>query len=233
MKKTLFLSLVAASLLAGANLYATPSTQIWNPSTDIQPLRTFHAGVDNYFSVANNEEATKRYALGTDMGLEYGVVKNLEIGFDAVEPSADPVYFNVKYGLPESGYLPAFAAGVFNAGTKKDSTDYNIFYGVAAKTFDPVGRISLGYYSGNDKLLVDEKGDKANTGLIGSWDKQLTKKIWASVDYASGNSSYGSFSFGGSYSLADNVSMIIGYVIFNNTSLNPNNTLTTQFDINF
>jgi hypothetical protein len=228
--KILFL-LLGINLTLVPFLYATPSTQIWNPSTDIQAQKTGHLGIDNYYSVVNN--ANTPYALGTDVGFTYGLVKNLEVGIDVVEPSVDPLLFNAKYGLPEGETAPALALGVFNAGTKQDVTNYNIIYGVAAKTFQPVGRFSVGYYSGNEKLLLDENGKKANTGVIASWDKTLTDKIWVSLDYASGNSAYGSFSPGFSYLFASNVSVIFGYVFYNNATLNRNNHFTTQLDINF
>src|SRR3989339_1449843 len=120
-----------------SSLYATPTTQIWNPSTDIQALRTFHLGIDNYSSVSDND--SKPYALGTDIGLTYGAFKGLEVGIDLLEPSADPLYFNAKYGLTEGKVMPAIAVGGVSFGTKKDVTDYNILYGVLAKSFAPVG----------------------------------------------------------------------------------------------
>jgi hypothetical protein len=223
--------LFAAVFLPVSSLSATPTTQIWNPSTDTQAPGTFHFGIDNYYSLFDNR--SKPYALGTDIGLTGGVVRGLEIGVDMLEPAADPLYFNAKYGIPEGKTMPALAVGVFNIGTKKDATNYNILYGVLAKTFAPAGRFSLGYYTGNSSLLVDENGKKANTGLIATWDRALTDKIWASVDYASGKSFYGSLSFGGSYAFAPNTSIIFGYVIYNNQNINHNNQFTTQLDINF
>jgi len=231
MKKP-FVVLVALMLLGvSGKVFATPSTQIWNPSTDIQALGTFHLGIDNYFSVSSND--TKPYAFPTDVGLTYGLFKNLEVGVDLMEPTADPLYLNFKYGLPEGDVIPAVAVGAFNIGTKKDVTDYNVLYGVVAKTFKPIGRLTLGYYNGNDKLYVDENGDKANSGLIATWDRAITDKIWASVDYASGISAYGCLSFGTSYMFTPNTSVILGYVIYNNDKINVNNQVTTQLDINF
>jgi hypothetical protein len=215
-----------------SSLYATPSTQIWNPSTDIQAKGTWHLGIDNYFSVVDND--TKPYAFGTDVGLTYGLIPNLEVGIDVIEPAADPLFFNAKYGLPEGDVMPAVAVGGFNFGTKMDATNYNMVYGVLAKTFKPVGRFSLGYYDGlTDTLFLDENGEKANTGVIATWDRAITDKIWASVDYASGKSWYGSLSFGASYAFAPNTSVIFGYVIYNNDKVVPNNQFTTQLDINF
>ena len=211
--------------------YATPSTQIWNPSTDVQVLKTFHLGIDNYFSVSDNKDNPA--AFPTDIGLTYGALKNLELGIDLMYPNQYPIYFNVKYWMSEKNNLPAYAVGVFNAGVKKDITDYNIFYGVLAKTLKDYGRVSIGYYKGSDKLLVDENGQKSNTGLILTWDKALSSKIWAAIDYASGDSSYGNLSLGTAYSFAPNVSVIFGYTIYNNEKINKNDTFTTQLDVNF
>jgi hypothetical protein len=218
-------------ILIGATARATPSTQIWNPSTDIQPTGKFHLGIDNYYSVKDNMDHP--YASPTYVGLTYGFLNYFEAGIDLAYPSQYPLYFNLKAGLPEKDMMPSAAVGIMNVGTKSDVTNYNIFYGVVAKTFGPIGRITVGGYTGNDQLLLDENGDKANTGMILSWDKAIIDKIWASVDYASGDSSYGSLSFGASYSFAPNVSVILGYVIYNNDILNPNDQATTQLDINF
>lgn len=223
---------VCSSVLAAATLHATPSTQIWNPSTDVQAAGTFHLGIDNYFSVVDND--TKAYAFATDIGLTYGVLKNLEAGIDMFEPSTDPLQLNMKYGLPEAGSMPALAVGGCNFGTKADVTDYNILYALAAKTFAPIGRFTAGYYrGGNPSLFLDENGDEQNTGFIATWDKALSSKVWASVDYASGMSWYGNLSFGASYAFAPNTSVIFGYVIYNNSAVNTNNQFTTQLDINF
>ena len=83
--------ILLAALVTGVFVFATPSTQIWNPSTDIQGAGTFHLGIDNYFSIESN--TVKPYAFGTDVGLTYGLMKELEIGIDAVEPSVNPLFF--------------------------------------------------------------------------------------------------------------------------------------------
>jgi hypothetical protein len=243
MEKLTYLLFVVLALGGTTRLFATPSTQIWNPSTDIQAKGTWHLGIDNYFSVVDNK--TKPYVAATDLGLTYGLFKNFEVGIDYMGGWSDPLMFNAKYGLPEGDTIPAIAVGAMNFGTRKtendatgtqiNGTDYNIIYGVIAKTFKPIGRLSVGYYSGNDLLLLDETGAKANTGLIATWDKQLTDKVWASVDYASGQSFYGNTSVGFSYAFAPNTSIIFGYVFYNNTNpaVNLNNQFTTQLDINF
>lgn len=226
------LLIICAFIVLGTNkVLATTSTQIWNPSTDIQKAGTVHLGIDNYFSVFKNAE--KPFQILPDLGITVGVWKYLEVGMDMIQPSQDPFYFNFKLGLPESGKLPAVAIGGFNIATNSDVTNYNMVYGLVAKTLPTIGRMSVGYYRGtNADPFLDEAGKKATNGIIATWDRMLTDKVWLCVDYASGQSWYGSLSFGTSYTFSSNVSVIFGYVIFNNGKVVPNNTFTTQLDVN-
>jgi hypothetical protein len=218
-------------LLCAHQVFATASTQIWNPSTDIQKSGTAHIHVDNYFSIFKNIE--KPFQIYPLIGVTAGVWKYLEVGIDMIQPTPDPFYFNFKLGLPESGSFPALAVGDSYIGTKRGVTDFHLAYGLAAKTLHPVGRLTIGYYHGfKEALFPDEAGRKVNTGVIATWDKAVSDKVWLCVDYASGQSWYGSLSFGTSYTFSSNVSVIFGYVIFNNSKVVPNNTFTTQLDVN-
>ncbi|OGC04878.1 hypothetical protein A2276_02825 [candidate division WOR-1 bacterium RIFOXYA12_FULL_43_27] len=217
MKKVL-----VALLLLQSVAFATPSTQIWNPSTDIQPLGVWHFGIDNYFTLEGPAEGG--YAFPTDTGLTYGLLPGLEVGADVFLPQSDPFTFNAKYGVGENGILPAVAVGGFGFGTKGGVTDQNVLYGVAAKT-TPLGRLSVGYFSGNEKVL----GAGENSGLILTWDKTITDKLWACVDYAGSKSVLGATFYGISWIFAPNTSVIFGYGTYNNGA-KP--TVTTQLDIN-
>ncbi len=217
---------IAIVLAAEGGAMATPSTQIWNPSTDIQPAGVWHLGIDNYFT--SQGPADGGYAFPTDTGLTYGLLPGLEVGADVFLPQSSPFVFNAKYGISESGNLPAFAVGGFGFGTEKGVTDQNVIYAVAAKTF-PVGRLTAGYFSGNSSVLKDPSGNPDNSGVILTWDKYLTDKVWACVDYASSNSALGALFYGLSYSFAPNTSVILGYGTYNNGA-KP--TITTQVDIN-
>ncbi len=217
-------------LTGGHRAYGTASTQIWNPSVDIQKRGTIHFGIDNYFSIFDNR--TRAFQLAPDLGVTVGVLDRLEVGIDMVQPSPDPLYFNFKLGIPESGPWPAFAAGGFNFGGRRGATDYNMLYGVAGKNLPWMGRLTFGVYRGmNERLFPDSHQKEADSGIIASWDRTLTGKIWACVDYASGNSWYGSLSFGGSYEFSPDVSVIFGYVVFNDDRVVRNNVFTTQLDI--
>jgi hypothetical protein len=236
MKMNLMMLVVSILLISSVACFATPSTQIWNPSTDIQSAGTWHLGIDNYFTSAWPQNGG--YAYPTDVNLTYGALPNLEVGIDSFMPSVNQFEFNAKYGIAENGNMPAYAIGAqnfgFNVTPDKVSADMNIWYAVVAKTFG-IGRLTGGYYTGNDKVLVDNNGDTANTGFIATWDKAVTDKIWLCLDYASGYSAYGSFFYGGSYSFASNTSVIFGYGTFNKhqvtgDGLDP--VFTTQLDIN-
>ena len=205
---------------------ATPSTQIWNPSTDIQTNGVWHLGIDNYFTVKAPSEGG--YAFPTDTGLTYGLLPGLEVGIDAFLPQREPFNFNAKYGIVETEALPAFAIGGFGFGTEKDVTDQNVLYAVIAKTF-AIGRITAGWFSGNGRILVDAEGKEDPSGLILTWDKALTDKLWACADYAGSKSLLGSFFYGFSWAFASNVSVIFGYGTYNNGA-DP--TVSTQLDIN-
>jgi hypothetical protein len=239
---------VSAFLLVGwaADVMATPSTQIWIPSTDIQKFGTFHLGIDNYTTVFRDAE-DGAHDFATDFGLTAGVLPfeklQLEVGVDLFEPTDDPVMFNAKLGIPEEAlftYSPALAVGGFAFGTQTDeekgATDYNIVYGLAAKTLPMVGRLSAGYYTGNDDLLVDIDGNKENHGLLLSWDRtmsEISDKLWMAVDYQGGKNAFGALGTGAAWSFSDNVSVILGYVFFNDNELVGKDTVTVQVDINF
>jgi hypothetical protein len=214
--------LVALSGMA----FATPTTQIWNPSTDIQAKGSWHLGIDNYFTAAGPAEGG--YAFPTDLGLTYGILPGLEVGVDLIEPQASPLVFNAKYGIAEKDNFPALAVGGFGFGTQRDVTDQNVIYAVAAKSFT-VGRLSAGWFIGNEKVLTDPSGVKDNTGIILTWDKQVNDKLWACIDYAGSRSALGAAYYGFSWLFASNTSIIIAYGNYNNGN-KP--TVTTQLDIN-
>jgi len=211
-----------------------------------------HLGIDSYLRTAKTEGV--RGAGITDLGLTTGFLPfekvQGEIGVDYLymgDSNYDdyPVYFNLKIGMPEGAMFknsPAIAFGAYNIGTKKNLTNYNIFYGLIAKSIPVLGRFSVGYYSGNEKILVDENLVKANSGILASWDRTMTEisdKLWIAVDYQGGVNYLGALNVGASWSFSKNVSVIAGYDFYNNNHAYYNtnnqnaNTFTVQVDINF
>ena len=247
-----FIIAVLLFVLSSELSFSTPSTQIWIPSTDFQKWKTMHLGLDNY--IRTEKINGIRGAGMFDMGLTTGLLPfekfQGEIGVDYLYMGDDnyddyPIYFNAKIGLPENALFknsPAIALGAFNFGLKKNLTNYNIIYGEIAKTIPVLGRLTVGYYTGNEKILVDENLKKGNSGLLLSWDRTMTEisdKLWLAVDYQGGKSYIGALNIGAAWTFSKNVSVIFGYDIYNNKKAYYNtndqnaNSFTAQVDINF
>lgn len=256
-KASAICTIAVLSTISIAN--ATGSTQIWIPSTDIQAFKSIHLGIDNY--IRTQKDANGVYGSGIyDLGLTTGISPfskvQVEIGIDYLNMGDNnivdarnydlhPIYFNGKIAIPEDSFFkgaPAIAVGAYNIGTKTSLTNYNIVYGLIAKTIPFIGRISAGYYTGNKTLLVDESGKSSNSGLLLSWDRvvpEISDKLWLAVDYQSGKNYLGALNFGLSWAFSKNVSVIFAYDIYNNkkafyNTYNVNaDSFTTQLDINF
>ena len=218
---------------------ATPSTQIWMPSTDIQGYLNPHFGWDVYLTNTGNGTVSNG---GVTMGVLPFKKVGMEVGIDYRDISGDhqyPVYFNAKVGLPEDAffkYMPALAIGGFDFGLKDSSTNYNVTYGLLARTFPIIGRLSVGGYTAlsPDILWMSSDGKLNKSGALVSLDRTMTEissKLWIGLDYMSGNNAYGAFSFGASWNWSPTVSTILGYDIWNDSKvLKP--TVTFQLDIN-
>lgn len=257
MRKSLtrFISTVFITGVIGvASAYATPSTHVWAPSTDVQAFGVAHITSDIYIPVKKFDGV--RPGTVTNLGLTVGVLPfekvGLEVGFDHIEGQY-PIYFNAKLGIPENAYgefFPALAVGGYSIGTKtggdntvdpiKPGSDFNIYYAKAAKTIGPVGRFSVGYYTGNDKLLVDDldpnSAKPSENGVLICWERtisELSDNLWLAVDYMGGDSSAGALSYGFAWKFAPNTSVIFGYVDQNNDKVTPGDTFTVQVDIDF
>jgi hypothetical protein len=227
---------------------ATATTHVWGPSTDVQAFKIWHITSDFYIPV--RRDATGNHpATVTNAGLTVGVLPfktiNAEIGIDhktGLGPADDyPMYLNAKIGMPENvwGVLsPALAIGAFDIGTKSDMTDYNVFYGEVAKTAKAgntdLGRFSLGYFTGNDELLLDTKDEKDNFGVMAAWERTMTEisdKLWLCLEYMGTNSAYGTFNVGAAWKFAPNVGVLAGYDFYNEPDFVD--TATLQVDIDF
>jgi hypothetical protein len=229
---------------------ATPSTQIWIPSTDAKDFKNIHIDLDNYARFSSATDAgTNMYNVGLSAGVLPLDNLKLEVGVDFLKQdikAADdhPFYFNAKLATPEGAFgikeLPAFAVGGFNLGTVT-ATQQNIVYGLVAKTLPVIGRLSVGGYSGDKDLLSVGGSTKSNTGVLASLDRnmpEISDKLWLAVDYMSGNNLNGEISIGGSWTFSKQISLIVGAVFFNPFQNSVGGvipggkpTLTTQIDI--
>jgi hypothetical protein len=245
------LVLAAGSLVGGAPhiAHATPSTTYWTPMTvDIQPYGVLHAGVDNYFTVFRKADDGGGM-FPTDLGLTLGVLPfdklRMEVGVDLLESSDNPLYFNAKIGVPEDAFFsgqPTLQIGVFNVGTKSDVTNQNILYGVIGKSIPGIGRLSVGPYIGNKKVLVDKDGEKENVGFMAAFDRAFLpakdaagnefSRVVVAADYASGKNAIGGGGAGLYYFFTKDISLLTGPVFFNEEAINGKWKWTVQLDIN-
>ena len=229
---------IASMLVAMAcgTAMATPSTQIWIPSTDVKSYKDIHIDIDNYARFASKSSAgPNMYNIGLSAGVLPLENLKLEVGVDFLKQNLEasdnhPFYFNAKLGTPEDAFgikgLPAFAIGAYNLGTfdKPEvglSTRQNIVYGLVAKTVPVIGRISAGGYIGSERSLAlagTSNLKSNNTGIMASWDRtmpEINDKLWLAVDYMSGNNANGELSVGGSWAFSKQVSLLVGVVFFN------------------
>ncbi len=228
---------------------ATPSTTYWTPMTiDIQPYGVVHGGVDNYFTVARKLQDGGG-AFPTDLGLTVGVLPfqklQMELGLDYLGPADYPLSFNAKIGTPEGALFkgsPTLQAGLFNVGTKTDVTNQNVVYGVVGKSIPGLGRLSVGPYVGNGRVLRDSAGEEAKSGMMAAFDRgfaptkdkegnEYSRFVFA-ADYASGKNAIGGGGFGIYYYYRSNISLLIGPVFFNDAGMNGKWKWTVQLDIN-
>ena len=206
MKKFIATTALAATMTVAAagTALATPSTQIWIPSTDIQPYKTFHLGIDNYIRASGKSGTgapirdTNVYDIGPEVGILPFEKLQMEVGFDFYSNSLEandnhPINGNFKIGTPEDSlfkFSPAIAVGMYNIGPNPGNgnaslvlSGQNIAYVLAAKTLPEIGkipslgRISAGYYRGAKSALVDANNPakSANEGVLLSWDRTMTE----------------------------------------------------------
>ena len=238
---TSFATILALSLCFTQTAMATPSSQIRIPSVDIQPYDRIHFGVDTFNSIGSkSSEAT---ANTINYGLTFGLLQDadifgIEMGADFRDISGDsrnPFLYNAKMGMKEGTTFlgvpaPAVVLGIFDFGINGNS---NIVYLLTATTFDPIGRLSVGYAKGNSKTLetvTNSSGTGDESGVMFSWDRHLSGKLWAAVDYLGSDGPYGALSFGMSYALSERSKFLLGYVVYNNSNLHQP-AITFQFDM--
>ncbi len=187
--------------LASSMALATPSTQIWIPSTDVKALHEYHIDIDNYTRFSSNSKYNYVNPNLYNVGLSAGVLPfenvKLELGVDFLKSGYNndsasgyaydrsPLYFNAKLGTPEDAFgvkgLPSFAVGAYNLGVYDKpeigfSTRQNIVYGLVGKTLPVLGRLSVGGYYGSSRALAstgNPSGTKNNSGIMASWDRSM------------------------------------------------------------
>lgn len=219
-------ALATFSLLAGAAVatWATPSSIVLIPSTDVREPGQNHLDFDGYFTFDSPAASPV-----TVLGYSRGFPGRFEAGVDHIGSSRDPFLLHAKWQAlaPREGRAPvAVAVGAYNWGGSDNPLAGNLLYGLASYTLPQAGRFSLGYQHGQKSRVGED-----NNMLLLAWEKQLNPKWWAAIDYASGDSGFGAISPGVAYTFAPNTSVLFGYDFYNNGALKD--TITVQVDINF
>jgi hypothetical protein len=213
------MALTASAVTAA---WSTPSTLVFIPSTDVQAPKTWHFGLDTYFTFD-----AKGTGNVVDTGITYGLPGRIEVGLDHIGGSDDPFLFNAKWqAIPEQGKSPAVSIGAYNYGFDDNPLAGNLLYALVSKTFGKTGRFHLGFQHGQSSRVGED-----NDMLLLAWDKQIAPKWYAAIDYASGDSAFGALSPGVAYSFAQNTSVLFGYDFYNEDAFDD--TFTIQVDINF
>ncbi|MBM3501675.1 MAG: hypothetical protein FJX74_23730, partial [Armatimonadetes bacterium] len=202
-----------AALLVAACAAATPSTIIYIPSTDTCPQGTVHLDYDTLFTVGQGADNSN----ATSIGAVYGLTDRLEIGFDYLTNTTNPILGNAKYKVWNDEQFTV-SVGAWLLGDE-GTTGANQVYGLASYNSD-AGRFALGFAHGSRETLGTDENQ-----LWLSYDKALDAKWWVGADYVSGDSPMGSLNLGVGYAVADNVSMILGYDFYNASGLNDTVTL--------
>jgi hypothetical protein len=257
--------LTAASaivVMASSMAMATPTGQIWIPSTDAKAFKEVTINLTNIVRFSNAADAGPNYF---DVGVVAGVLPyetvKLEIGIDYLTTGTKakiddyPVYFNAKLATAEDlgvKGMPALAVGAYNLGTYDKpevglSTRQNLVYALLAETIPVVGRISAGGYYGAKRALANGTNSidsKMNSGIMASWDRTISEvsdKLWTAVDYMSGNNGNGQLGIGASWAFSKQITLLAGLQIFNpfykpsggETLPGGKPAVTTQLFINF
>lgn len=242
----LFTRALAATILALAATAAsaTPSTTFWTPSTTYtQPYLVPHLTYDTYFGELG--------AYPVDTGITVGVLPfdavNGEVGFDLLYPGLTQAGFslNGKVTLVEgklAPWQPGVSVGVGNIGFTK-ATAVNLLHAHVGKTLPVIGEIGFGVYTGNENVLVDADGKKANSGVFLHWmgpefavNLPGLKKIIPAADFQSGKNMLGAAGGGLYFYFTDAIDLLVGPVFFLEPKLQPGQSdwlFTAQIDVDF
>ncbi len=254
MKRVAALTVASFTALAA---HATPSTTFWAPSTTaIQPFLTPHITYDTYFwkGPAAGQAGSPVYPVTT--GLTMGVLPwdnlQLELGFDLLLPSSDPLLLNAKLGVPEDKlfpFQPSLAVGIFGVGTKQSTattlgTDYNMLYAQVQHSIPVVGGYvsAGGYYALQDKLFQASDGSGTNrAGFMGGFispdiniNAPWLQKINVAGDVQTGKNAFGAVGGGLYFYFTDKIDLLTGPVYFLDSGSQPGGKQwfwTVQLDV--
>lgn len=211
-------TLIACMLVATGIASATPSSIILIPSTDTVDKGTVHVDLDTLFTVGQGSDNSSVLSIGATCG----VADRLEVGFDYLSDTTNPLVANVKYQVCGNDTL-AFAVGGWLLGDQ-GSSGANQVYGLVSYTCE-AGRFAAGFATGSQSTLEMDEDQ-----LWLSYDRSIGDDWWVGADFVSGDSFLGSLNAGVGYSFAENAGIIVGYNAYNSSGA-FDDTVTVQIDI--
>ncbi len=229
-------------IVSSVRVHATPSSLFWTTTTtSIQDYKTCNINFDNYFAVGQRKQNPY---FPPDLGIEFGMFSyekfSMEAGFDFLCGTKDPWFFNAKIGFSDEDVLfkgcPSFNIGIFDVGTKRHKTDYNIVDVIFGKNI-PCLNLQLygGLFAGKKIMGKNNKG--VMVGLKKPFfhttyrDGREYDRLVFLADYASGKNIVGGGGFALSYFFTPTMDIITGPVWFSDKTLNGKWKWSIQIDI--
>lgn len=208
---------------------ATPTTVFLAPSAAVQPFAMLHATYDTWFWPGSGRSAAHPAVLGLSAGVLPLEKLRLEVGFDFVLPSRDPLVLHAKLGSPEGALFPgspAWAVGIFDAGVT-GATALDVAYAELGKR-TPLGTFSAGGYLGSARLLRTAQGASERAGFLGgvvlpplAVDRPWLERVELRWDVVSGRNVVGATGGGVALYLTPYAAVRTGPVFYFEPSLQP------------
>ena len=217
-------------VLAGICAFATPTTLVYIPSTDIQGAKTWHLDQDSYI-FTNGDGSPAVTPNFTDVGVLYGVNSAVEFGVDVISGAKNPVWLNAKWQVLSPDKSPvALAIGAYNWNFTDNPAKQNMAYLEGSSLYAGT-RFSYGYYTGDKTGLTNALGAGDKSGVLIGIDRTINSKWWVAIDYQGGKNAVGALSPGVEYNFTDKIGVIVGYDYYNDHRI-PG-SVNVQLDANF
>jgi hypothetical protein len=243
-KKTVALGAVMAAVAVGLGTMsqpaqATPSGLTYYPSTDVYGRGNFHFDSDTFL----NQDDTSAGAFGTSIGLSVGtgpdrdgLFGRSEVGIDYLTSGNDisvgkRFQANAKTQLFNSDEAQIrVVAGIWGLGSR-EAYSPNIAYVLASKNFPRIGRFHAGVARSfqKERIVGDDR-----TNLQLGYDRVFANgKLQFTLDYMTGDTTYGALAPGLIYYINDKAGVQVGYVRPNEKRIFGNDLIYLAFDYNF
>ncbi len=207
--------------------WAFPTSTLWIPDDTALHPSTWRYDSRIAFTLDKRESDLGPQQPFIDQGLTFGFANNgaigLEAGIDWWEPEygddLKSLHGNLKVVILEEEIGFGVAFGFYNFGFKANGSDEDFIYLGLGKQLGSLSHLFVGYFVGNQNVLLDEAGNSAARGIFGSISAKIGEKVKFVLDYQGGRSHRGALTSGFAFLLSQTSSISLGYVFYNNQSL--------------